>query len=253
VGEIRCEYRVASYGERNTRSLDCAESFAGANDSASLGMTVKEDPLGMTESGTGVVISWIFACVDPNEKWWLRLRGNPKRSGEISQAAFLLKAETLGFDVALPWGDNQKFDFVVWRGDGRAVRVQVKGTGRLHRRGYEVQPVHATRRGGKKRYTKRDIDVIAAHVQPEDAWYLIPIEKVGRAKSLRLYPGIHKRVRAWGVGGVSRGGGNGGGTGGTCWKRPRQMPRRKADTGRRKRRDVSCGCRQLPGREAPAA
>jgi hypothetical protein len=136
------------------------------------------------------VIPWLCAAVDPCEKWWLRLRGNPKRAGEISQAAFLLKAEMMGFDVALPWGDNQKFDFVVWRRDGRAVRVQVKGTGRLHRRGYEVQPVHTTRRGGKKRYTKKDIDVIAAHVQPVDAWYLIPIEKVGRAKSLRLYPGI---------------------------------------------------------------
>jgi hypothetical protein len=104
----------------------------------------------------------------------------------------LLKAETMGFDVALPWGDNQKFDFLLRHRSGRAIRVQVKGTGRLHRRGYEVQPVHATR-GGKKRYTKKDIDVIAAHVQPEDAWYLIPIEKVGRAKSLRLYPGIESK------------------------------------------------------------
>jgi hypothetical protein len=104
----------------------------------------------------------------------------------------------MGFDVALPWGDNQKFDFVVWRGIGRAMRVQVKGTGRLHRRGYEVQPVHATRRNGKKRYSKKEIDLIAAHVHPVDAWYLIPIEKVGRAKSLRLYPGIRKRVKAQG-------------------------------------------------------
>ena len=142
----------------------------------------------------GAVIPWIFAAADPCEKWWVRVRGNPKRAGEISQAAFLLKAETMGFDVALPWGDNQKFDFVVWRRDGRTVRVQVKGTGRLYQRGYEVQPVHATRKGGKKRYTKREIDVIAAHVQPVDAWYLIPIEKVGRARSLRLYPGIESRV-----------------------------------------------------------
>jgi hypothetical protein len=58
-----------------------------------------------------------------------------------------------------------------------------------------VQPVHSTRGGGKKRYTKKDIDVIAAHVQPVDAWYLIPIEKVGRAKSLRLYPGIEGLVK----------------------------------------------------------
>lgn len=161
-------------------------------------------------TGDGIVIPWIFACADPCEKWWARLRGNPKRSGEISQAAFLLKAETMGFDLALPWGDNQKFDFVVWRGNGRALRVQVKGTGRLHRRGYEVQPVHATRRGGKKRYSKKDIDLIAAHVQPVDAWYLIPIEKVGRAKSVRLYPGIEGRPTSgkgsqkWGTPGLVR-------------------------------------------------
>jgi len=181
------EWVVIGGEESNARPLDCAGSFAVANDPASLGVT---------EDGNGMVVPWIFACADPDEKWWARLRGNPKRSGEISQAAFLLKAETMGFDVALPWGDNQKFDFVVWRGNGRAMRVQVKGTGRLHRRGYEVQPVHATRSGGKKRYTKKDIDVIAAHVQPVDAWYLIPIDKIGRAKSLRLYPGIGKKAPA---------------------------------------------------------
>ena len=36
-----------------------------------------------------------------------------------------------------------------------------------------------------------------AHVQPVDAWYVIPIEKVGRAKSLRLYPGIESRNPRW--------------------------------------------------------
>lgn len=149
------------------------------------------------EGPCGVVIPWIFAAVDPEEKWWERLRGNPKRAGEISQAAFLLKAEMMGFHLALPWGDSERYDFVVWgRGGTPVMRVQVKGTGRLHRRGYEVQPVHSTRKGGKKRYTKKDIDVIAAHVQPVDAWYLIPIEKVGRAKSLRLYPDIEKRTEA---------------------------------------------------------
>lgn len=207
------------------RSLDCAEVFAIANDSASLGMTNGcetlaaldyRDVLGTAddkrqspresldvarachESGTqGCVIPWIFAVADPREKYWERLRGNPKRLGEISQAAFLLKAEMKGFHLALPWGDSERYDFVVWGHNGRAYRVQVKGTGRLHLRGYEVQPVHSTRGQGKKRYTKKDIDVIAAHVQPVDAWYLIPIEKVGRAKSLRLYPDIASRRPMW--------------------------------------------------------
>lgn len=154
---------------------------------ASLGMTKVQD------GPQSVVIPWMFAAADTQEKWWLRLRGNPKRAGEISQAAFLLKAEMMGFHLALPWGDSERYDFVVWGRDGVAMRVQVKGTGRLHRGGYEVQPVHSTRKGGKKRYTKKDIDLIAAHVQPVDAWYLIPIEKIGRAKSLRLYPEPEKR------------------------------------------------------------
>jgi PD-(D/E)XK endonuclease len=148
------------------------------------------------DGNTRLVIPWMFAVADPCEKWWERMRGNPKRAGEISQAAFLLKVEMMGFHLALPWGDSERYDFVVWGRDGTTVRVQVKGTGRLHRNGYEVQPVHTTRKGGKKRYTKKDIDVIAAHVQPVDAWYLIPIEKVGRAKSLRLHPETRSRSGA---------------------------------------------------------
>lgn len=145
-----------------------------------------------------VIIPWMTAAADRKEQWWEWARKNPKRSGEISQAAFLLKARTLGFKVALPWGDSERYDFVVWaEGGGPMFRVQVKGTGRLHRRGYEVQPVHSTRRRGKKRYTAKEIDVVAGHVQPVDVWYLIPIAAVGRAKSLRFYPDIKSRRPMW--------------------------------------------------------
>ena len=154
-----------------------------------------------------VVIPWIAAVVDP--VWWKAQRADPKRLGEISQAAFLLKARQMGFGVAIPWGDSESQDFIVWaghaggntgrsaRGTQSLLRVQVKGTGRLHRRGYEIQPVRSTRGQGKKRYTKKDIDVLVGHVQPVDAWYVIPIEAVGRAKSLRLYPDIASRKPRW--------------------------------------------------------
>jgi len=145
-----------------------------------------------------MVIPWLMAMADPGEQWWKRMRRNPKRAGEVSQVAFLLKASTLGFGVALPWGDSERWDFVVWaREGGPMFRVQVKGTGRLYRRGYEVQPVHSTRGQGKKRYTKKEIDVVAAHVQPVDVWYLLPIAAVGRAKSLRFYPDIKSRRPMW--------------------------------------------------------
>jgi hypothetical protein len=176
----------------------------------------------------GVVIPWLMAEADPGE-WWKKLRKSPKRLGEVSQAAFLLKAKMMGLNVALPWGDSERYDFVVWAealraglGNGkefrspenadrsvrstraarstqssRIFRVQVKATGRLYMRGYEVQPVHSTRGRGKLRYTTREVDVIAAHVQPVDVWYLIPMEEVGRARSLRLYPDIESRDPLW--------------------------------------------------------
>ena len=194
-----------SSARESARSLDCAGSFANANDPAALGMTDGSAALGMTDGSATLGMTsndpdqWsMMAVADVKGEWWARLRGNPKRSGEISQAAFLLQAEMRGFLVALPWGDSERYDFLVCpRKGGRSFRVQVKGTGRLYRQGYEVQPVHTTRRGGKKRYSKKEIDVIAAHLQPLDAWYLIPIEKVGRAKSLRFRPGMKSGRRKW--------------------------------------------------------
>jgi hypothetical protein len=151
------------------------------------------------DKGLSFTVPWLMAMAEePEESWWERRRRNPKRMGEASQAAFLLKATTLGFGVAVPWGDSEKYDFVVWAGGGgRMLRVQVKMTGRLHRRGYEVQPVYTTRGDGKKRYTEREIDVVAAHVRPVDVWYLLPIGVLGRAKSLRFYPDIRSREPRW--------------------------------------------------------
>ena len=49
-----------------------------------------------------------------NEDSWLEKRQrNPKRLGERSQAEFLLKAHTLGMSIAVPWGDSEKYDFIV--------------------------------------------------------------------------------------------------------------------------------------------
>ena len=36
-------------------------------------------------------------------------------------------------------------------------------------------------------YTKKDVDIIAAYVEPERIWYIIPVEKV-RGETLYLYP-----------------------------------------------------------------
>jgi hypothetical protein len=38
---------------------------------------------------------------------------NPKRTGELPEAAFMLKARTLGFGMAMPWGDSERYDFIL--------------------------------------------------------------------------------------------------------------------------------------------
>ena len=111
---------------------------------------------------------------------------NPKRVGEICEAAFLHKAESLGFRVAKPWGDSERYDFILDNGE-RLWRVQVKGTSRLRFRGYDVQPSH---RGEfhKAAYTAAEIDFLVAHIIPLDLWYVVPVEVMGPGMTLRLYP-----------------------------------------------------------------
>jgi hypothetical protein len=152
------------------------------------------------DEGLDNFIPWIFAEADEG---WRERRKNPKRMGEMSQAAFLLKAQSLGFGLALPWGDSEKFDFVVWAGrGGRLLRVQVKATARLYRGGHDVQPVYSTRGEGKKRYTAQEIDVLAARVVLQgkdgmDVWYLLPVRAIAGVKSLRFFPELKGRDPRW--------------------------------------------------------
>jgi hypothetical protein len=77
-------------------------------------------------------------------------RPNTKRTGEFSETAFLLKATGLGFAVTKPWGDSERYDFILDAGP-RLWRVQVKGTASLRAGGY---------------------DVLVAYIITRDAWHL---------------------------------------------------------------------------------
>ena len=106
----------------------------------------------------------------------------PKSRGEVSEAAFLAKASSLGFPVAKPWGDSQPYDFVLDSGHGM-LRIQIKSTScyRGHRYGVAA--------GGCSRlYTSDDIDFIVAHIVPLDLWYVIPIEAFEGIAMLRFNP-----------------------------------------------------------------
>ena len=112
---------------------------------------------------------------------------NSKRTGELAEAAFLHKAVGLGFRVTKPWGDSERYDFVLDSGR-RLWRVQIKCTAVERAGGYHIQPIHFVYGKNKVVYTADDIDVLAAHVVPVDVWYVVPVEALAAGTSLRLYP-----------------------------------------------------------------
>jgi hypothetical protein len=105
----------------------------------------------------------------------------PKRRGEVSELAFFYKAASLGFGVAKPWGDSERYDFILDSGQ-RLWRVQVKSGCHHHNRYYTL---HA-RCGNalKTRYTSAEIDIFVAYLVPIDVWYVVPVEKIQRAVML---------------------------------------------------------------------
>ena len=118
-------------------------------------------------------------------------RSNTKRVGERSEAAYLEKAYNFGFGVARPWGDSERYDFILDNGL-QLLRIQVKGTDSLRAGAYETRATYTI---GKRRavYTKRDIDFFVGHVIPLDVWYIMPVEIVTPHPMLRFYP--HRKAK----------------------------------------------------------
>jgi len=121
---------------------------------------------------------------------------NTKRTGELSEAAFLLKAESLGFRVAKPWGDSEPYDFILDSGP-HLWRVQLKCTQVIRARGYDIQPTYAIYGKGKVAYTADEIDVLVAHIVPINTWYVLPVDDFAPSKSLRFYPDIECKRARW--------------------------------------------------------
>jgi hypothetical protein len=125
-----------------------------------------------------------------------------KRRGEVSELAFFHKAASLGFGVAKPWGDSERYDFILDSGQ-RLWRVQVKSGCHHRKRCYDLHG----RCGNQEKalYTSEEIDIFVAYLVPIDVWYIIPVEKIEK-KSLLFYPyggarhGRYEQYReAWGL------------------------------------------------------
>jgi PD-(D/E)XK endonuclease len=116
-----------------------------------------------------------------------------KQVGEFFEAAFLTKAASLGFGVSKPWGDSQRYDFIVDNGDQRW-RIQVKATITKDCQSYVVNSRHFWRKRPIT-YTSKEIDFLVAYVAPLDRWYVVPVSALKGRYYLRIFPKECKRAR----------------------------------------------------------
>src|SRR5438552_11033919 len=123
-------------------------------------------------------------CLSLKKLW------SPNRRTKISTISIAANSPS-GFAVSKPWGDCERYDFVVRVGK-LFWRVQVKSV-----RAKAPQSPHyclVTTNSHKIPYSSEDIDFLVAYVFPEDAWYVFPATVVENRKTLCINPNS-KRTR----------------------------------------------------------
>lgn len=113
-----------------------------------------------------------------------------KRRGEVAEAAFLHKAATLGFSVSKPWGESDRYDFILDSGD-HCWRVQVKSAHSSSLHGYSFR---ACGNVPSRRYTARDVDFLVGYVVPDNVWYVLPIALFSAITAVKVFPSSKRRM-----------------------------------------------------------
>jgi hypothetical protein len=109
-----------------------------------------------------------------------------KQRGELAEMMFMVKASTKRLVVAKPYGESQRYDFIVDSGK-RTWRVQVKSSSSTHCRAYTVNTYWKTTRKHLP-YSPSKVDFIAVMILGTDIWYLIPVRAVVGRLMVRVYP-----------------------------------------------------------------
>jgi hypothetical protein len=111
------------------------------------------------------------------------------RKGDADEAAFVARACEYDLRVAKPWGNIDPYDLLVGMGRG-FWRVQVKRAS--HQGNGRYQAKTGEFRG---RYTKDNIDFIAAHAVQENVWYIVPVEAFEGRLAVHFNPHSRRECR----------------------------------------------------------
>lgn len=121
---------------------------------------------------------------------------NSKQIGNITEFESMLAFMKLGYNVLTPYGDCERYDFVV-DVNGNFIRVQSK-TSHSDDDGasFTFSGRSSNRKDGKivhHHYTKEEIDYFVTTFDGKT--YLIPVEECGADKRLRILPAKNGQVR----------------------------------------------------------
>jgi hypothetical protein len=99
---------------------------------------------------------------------------------------FMVKASGKRLVVAKPYGDSQRYDFLLDAGK-RTWRVQVKSSSSTHYRAYTVNTYWKTTHKHLP-YLPSKVDFLAVLILGTDIWYIIPVRALGGRLMIRVYP-----------------------------------------------------------------
>ena len=121
---------------------------------------------------------------------------NSKQKGNITELESMLAFIKLGYNVLSPYGDCERYDFVV-DANGKFLKIQAKtaspsddGTS------FQFSCRSCNRKDGTivhHKYTKDEIDYFVTTFN--NKVYLIPVEECGTDKRLRLVPTKSGQIR----------------------------------------------------------
>ncbi len=107
-----------------------------------------------------------------------------RKLGEAAELVFMARAAALGLTILRP-NSPRRYDLVLDTGR-RFLRVQVKSTATRRHGRYSVSLYGCDSR---RRYTRRQIDFLAAWIVPLNAWYILPARAFRARARVYFYPG----------------------------------------------------------------
>ena len=117
-----------------------------------------------------------------------------RQRGNLAELAFMRKATSLGYAVAKPWGEGERYDVIVrvknvcWRVQVKSVLAKPSG-----RHDYRIK-TSGGRRGSCSLYSANDIDFLVAYIFPKDLWYVFPASVIERRNCVWVSPGSKRSL-----------------------------------------------------------